>query len=128
MPAEGALRRTAQVLVAALFTASIVVAGPAAPKAAAGPGSWLNPCNAPGGSYVCDKAEKGAKYLYDKSGADSVVNSVKGAADFATDPFGYIEDKIQGGTQQLFQAFGQELTGKNPESPSPTDAPQGSTP
>lgn len=118
MQAEFARRRTAQVLVAAMFAVSLVVAGPAAPKAHALPGpGWLNPCNAPGGKTVCDKAEQGAKWLYDKSGADSVVDGVSSAVDFASDPLGYLEQKLRSGTKGMFAAFGEELTGKKPADP-----------
>ncbi|MFE9250840.1 hypothetical protein [Streptomyces sp. NPDC007088] len=118
MQAECARRRTVQVLVAALFAVSLIFAGPAAPKAQALPGpGWLNPCNAPGGKTVCDKAEQGAKWLYDKSGADSVVNDVNSAVDFASDPLGYLEQKLRSGTKGMFAAFGEELTGKKPADP-----------
>jgi hypothetical protein len=116
MQAESARRRIAQGVVTALFAASLFVAGPAAPKAHAGPG-WLNPCNAPGGKAVCDKAEQGAKWLYDNSGADSIVDGVSGAVDFASDPLGYLEQKLRAGTKGMFEAFGEELTGKKPADP-----------
>lgn len=108
----------AQGLVAAIFAASIVVAGPGAPEAQAidAPG-WLNPCNAPGGKTVCEKAEEGAKWLYDNSGADSVVEGVSEAVDFASDPLGYLEQKVRSGTESMFSAFGEELTGKKPSAP-----------
>ncbi|MFI9772757.1 hypothetical protein ACIHJG_38855 [Streptomyces sp. NPDC052415] len=115
----------AQGLVSTMFAASIVVAGPAAPPAHAdvdGPG-WLNPCNAPGGKTVCEKAEEGAKWLYDKSGADSVVEGVTEAVDFASDPLGYLEQKLRSGTKGMFSAFGEELTGKKP--PEPKDGKKG---
>ncbi|MET7489838.1 hypothetical protein [Streptomyces sp. NPDC005538] len=111
MQADFVRRRMAQGLVAAMFAASIVVAGPAAPEAQAIPG-WSNPCNLPGGKTVCDKAEDGAKWLYDKSGADSVVDGVSGAVDFASDPLGYLEQKLRSGTKGMFSAFGEELAGK----------------
>ncbi|MFF3957500.1 hypothetical protein ACFYY1_30445 [Streptomyces sp. NPDC001890] len=112
-------RRVAQGVVAAMFAASIVVAGPAAPQAHADvdvPG-WLNPCNAPGGKTVCKKAEEGAKWLYDKSGTESLVEGVSTAVDFASDPLGYLEQKIRSGTKGMFSAFGEELTGKKPDAP-----------
>jgi hypothetical protein len=119
MQAEFLRRRAAQGLVAAMFAASIVVAGPAAPQAHADvevPG-WLNPCNVPGGKAVCEKAEEGAKLLYDKSGADSVVEGVSAAVDFASDPLGYLEQKLRSGTKGMFSAFGEELTGEKPTAP-----------
>lgn len=115
MQADFVRRRMAQGLVAAMFAASIIVAGPVAPQAHAD--ISLNPCNAPGGKYVCDKAEEGAKWLYDKSGADSVVDGVSGAVDFASDPLGYLEQKLRSGTKGMFSAFGEELTGKKPSEP-----------
>ncbi|MFD5079647.1 hypothetical protein [Streptomyces sp. NPDC058371] len=114
MQADFTRRRIAQGVIAAMFAASIVVVGPLAPKAEAIPDS-LNPCNAPGGSYVCDKAEEGADWLYDKSGADSLVEGVSGVVDFATDPLGYMEQKLRSGTQGMFEAFGEALTGKKPD-------------
>lgn len=111
--ADSAGRRMAQGLVAAMFAASIVVVGPSAPKAQAIP-SGLNPCNAPGGKYVCDKAKQGAEWLYNESGAASVVDAAGQTADFATDPLGYIEQKLSDGTKGMFEAFGEELTGKKP--------------
>ncbi|MFE7332548.1 hypothetical protein ACFU8W_48470 [Streptomyces sp. NPDC057565] len=111
MQADVVRRRVAEGLAAVLIAASFVVASPVAPQAEADAG-WLTPCNAPGGKYVCDKAEKGAKWLYDKSGTDSLVDGVVTAADFATDPLGYIEGKVRAGAQGLFQAFGEELTGE----------------
>jgi hypothetical protein len=111
MQADFVRRRMAQGLVAAMFAASLVVAGPAALKAHAIPG-WANPCNLPGGKLACKKAESGAKWLYDKSGADSVVDGVSEAVDFASDPLGYMEQKLRAGTKGMFSAFGEELTGK----------------
>ncbi|MFI5864601.1 hypothetical protein [Streptomyces sp. NPDC051546] len=99
-----------------MFAASLVVAGPAAPEAHAVPG-WANPCNLPGGKTVCKKATDGAKWLYDKSGADSLVEGVGEAIDFASDPLGYMEQKVRAGTKSMFGAFGEELTGKNPNEP-----------
>ena len=101
-----------------MFAACIVVAGPAAPEAQASEVSGLlNPCNAPGGKAVCEKADEGAKWLYDKSGADSVVEGVGEAVDFASDPLGYLEQKLRSGTKDMFSAFGEELTGKKPSAP-----------
>lgn len=119
MQADFARRRMAQGLVAAMFAASLVVAGPAAPEARADVdvSSWLNPCNAPGGKAVCEKAKEGAKWLYDKSGADSVVEGVSEAADFASDPLGHLEQKLRSGAKGMFSAFGEELTGKKPPEP-----------
>lgn len=116
MQADFVRRRMAQGLVAAMFATSLVVAGPAAPKAHAIPG-WVNPCNLPGGKTVCDKASDGAKWLYDKSGTDSIVEGVGEAIDFASDPLGYLEQKLRSGTKSMFGAFGQELTGKDPNAP-----------
>ncbi|MEV4872835.1 hypothetical protein [Streptomyces syringium] len=113
MQADFVWRRIAQGLVTVMFTASLVVAGPPASKAHAFP----NPCNAPGGKWVCKKAKDGAKWLYDKSGADSVVDGVTEAVDFASDPLGYLEEKLRSGTKGMFAAFGEELTGKNPADP-----------
>ncbi|MFF1678365.1 hypothetical protein ACFVYG_20290 [Streptomyces sp. NPDC058256] len=117
MQADAARRRMARGLIAAMFAAAIVVVGPSSPRAEADPG-WLNPCNAPGGSYVCDKAEEGAEWLYDKSGTGSLVEGVSEAIDFGTDPLGYMEQKLRSGTQGMFEAFGEELTGKKPSTPS----------
>ncbi|MDI9889481.1 hypothetical protein QMZ92_35570 [Streptomyces sp. HNM0645] len=119
MLADFLRRRMAQGVVAAMFAVSIVVAGPAAPKAHADNDLpvWLNPCNAPGGKMVCEKADEGAKWLYDKSGADSVVEGVSEAIDFASDPLGYLEQKLRSGTKSMFGAFGEELTGKKPTAP-----------
>ncbi|MFF2205994.1 hypothetical protein [Streptomyces sp. NPDC058145] len=112
------VRRVAQSMVAALFAACLAVAGPAALKAQADDGlGSLSPCNLPGGKFVCDTADKGSKWLYDKSGADTVVDTASGAIDFATDPLGYLEQKLRSGTKGMFSAFGEELTGKKPSSP-----------
>ncbi|MFF8618640.1 hypothetical protein [Streptomyces sp. NPDC015350] len=116
MQADFARRRLAQGLVAVMFAASLVVAGPAAPKAHAIPG-WANPCNLPGGKTVCKKAADGAKWLYDKSGADSLVEGMSEAIDFASDPLGYMEQKVRSGAKGMFSAFGEELTGKKPGKP-----------
>ncbi|MER7194808.1 hypothetical protein [Streptomyces flaveolus] len=118
MQADLARRWVTQGIVAVLFAASMVVAGPAAPEAQAldAPG-WLNPCNLPGGAPVCKKADEGAMWLYDKSGADSVVSGVSEAVDFASDPLGYLEQKLRSGTQGMFSAFGEELTGTKPPEP-----------
>lgn len=109
MQADLARRRFAQVLVTALFAASVIVAGPAAPKAHAFP----NPCNAPGGRYVCGKAAEGAALVLD----NSVTGSITDAVDFATDPLGYLEQKIRSGTEGMFSSFGEALTGKKPSAP-----------
>ncbi|MFJ5951343.1 hypothetical protein [Streptomyces noursei] len=124
MQADFVRRRMAQGIVAAIFAASIVVAGPATPQAHALPG-WANPCNLPGGKTVCKKAEDGAKWLYDKSGASSVVEGVGSAIDFASDPLGYMEQKLRTGTQNMFSAFGEELTGKKPSAPKNGKKPKG---
>ncbi|MFD6465391.1 hypothetical protein [Streptomyces goshikiensis] len=112
-------RRAAQALVTAALAASVLVAGPAAPQARADVKvpEWANPCNAPGGRYLCDKARKGGEWLYENSGAKDVVDGVGSAVDFASDPFGYIEGKLRGGTKGMFEAFGEELTGKKPSAP-----------
>jgi hypothetical protein len=119
MQGDFAQRRLAEGVAVVLFTVSLAIAGPAAPRAHADVGvpGWLNPCNAPGGKAVCDKAEEGAKWLYDKSGADSVVAGVGQAADFASDPLGYLEQKLRAGSKGMFSAFGEELTGKKPPDP-----------
>ncbi|MFH0246079.1 hypothetical protein ACGRHY_27515 [Streptomyces sp. HK10] len=127
MQADLVRRRMAQGIAAAVFAASIVVAGPAAPQAHADvkiPG-WINPCNLPGGKTACKKAEEGAKWIYDKSGADSVVEGVSEAVDFASDPLGYLEQKLRSGTKSMFGAFGEELTGKNPNEPKKGKAKKG---
>lgn len=116
MQAEFMRRRVAYGLVTAVFASLLVVAGPAAPKAQAVPG-LPNPCNLPGGKTVCGKVEDGAEWLYDKSGADSVVGGVSAAIDFASDPLGYLEQKLRHGTKSMFGAFGEELTGENPNEP-----------
>lgn len=119
MQADFVRRRMAQGIVAAMFAASIVVAGPAVHQAHADskvPG-WINPCNLPGGKTACKKAEEGAKWIYDKSGADSVVEGMNKAVDFASDPLGYLEQKLRSGTKSMFGAFGEELTGKKPAAP-----------
>ncbi|MEU5242394.1 hypothetical protein ACH4UR_37465 [Streptomyces lydicus] len=117
MQAKAVRRRIAKGLVAAMFAASIVVAGPAAPKAQADMPGWLNPCNSSGGRYLCNKAKEGAKWLYDKSGLHDAVDTVSETADFASDPLGYMEQKLRSGTQSMFSAFGEELTGKKPSAP-----------
>ncbi|MFE8941147.1 hypothetical protein ACFYNX_27195 [Streptomyces sp. NPDC007872] len=112
-------RRAAQALVTVMLAISAVVAGPAAPQARADVTvpDWANPCNAPGGKYLCDKAKEGAEWLYENSGAKSLANGVGSVADFTSDPFGYIEGKLRGGTKGMFEAFGEELTGKKPSVP-----------
>ncbi|MGW3387333.1 hypothetical protein [Streptomyces cinereoruber] len=124
MQAEFMQRRVAQGLVAAMFASLLVVAGPAAPKAQAIPG-WANPCNLPGGKTVCDKAEDGARWLAENTGALSVAENVGAAVDFATDPLGYLEQKLRSGAKSMFGAFGEELTGKNPNDPKKDKAKQG---
>ncbi|MFF8431048.1 hypothetical protein ACF07Y_39125 [Streptomyces sp. NPDC016566] len=112
----------AQGFVAALFAASVVITGPSAPRAQAVPDS-LNPCNLPGGKYVCDKAEKGTKWLYDNSGADTLVDGISETVDFSTDPLGYIANHMRGGSQALFNSFGEALTGKK-VNPHPKSTPK----
>ncbi|WP_331726237.1 hypothetical protein [Streptomyces sp. NBC_00470] len=107
MQADVFRRRVAQGLVTALFAISLVTAGPAAPQAQALP----NPCNLPGGKYVCGAAKAGANLI---DSADNIASGVSHAVDFASDPFGYIEQKVRAGAQKLFTAFGEELTGKKP--------------
>ncbi|MET9107617.1 hypothetical protein [Streptomyces zhihengii] len=116
MQADLVRRRMAQGIAATLFAASVVVAGPGSPQAHAEAEvpAWINPCNLPGGKTACKKVEEGAKWIYDKSGADSVVTGVSEAVDFASDPLGYLEQKLRSGTRSMFGAFGEELTGKNP--------------
>ncbi|MFD4243707.1 hypothetical protein ACFWP3_19230 [Streptomyces sp. NPDC058525] len=122
-------RRAAQALVTAMLAASVVVAGPAVPQARAVevPG-WVNPCNAPGGKYLCDKAKKGGIWLYENTGAKGVVDGVSSAVDFASDPFGYIEGKVRSGTKGMFDAFGEELTGKKPSAPAGGNKPKDGKP
>lgn len=119
MPADAVRRRMAQGLAAALFAGSVVVAGPAVSQAQAAPPvpDWLNPCNAPGGKVACDKAEKGARWIVENSGAIGAVETVTTAVDFATDPLGYLEGKLRAGTKGMFDAFGEQLTGKKPSEP-----------
>lgn len=114
MQAEAVRRGVARVVVAAMVAALAAVAGPVTPKAEA---ADLNPCNLPGGKQVCDTVEKGAKLVYEGSGAKSLVEGVEGAMDFASDPLGYIEQKLRRGTQGMFEAFGEALTGKKPPTP-----------
>ncbi|MFB6984523.1 hypothetical protein [Streptomyces sp. NPDC056304] len=129
MQADFARRRMVQGIVAAMVASSIVVAGPAAPQAHAGVSNSVNPCNAPGGKWVCDKAEKGTKWLYDKSGAESVVEGASAAVDFATDPLGYFESKLRSGTRKMFESFGEKLTGKKTEDDeTPAANPKGGNP
>jgi len=105
-----AMRRLSQVLAAAVFSTLLLIAWPVAPAAHA---DGYNPCDLPGGAYVCQKVEQGSKSLYENSGAKAVVDSASSAVDFATDPLGYIEDKLRNGTKGMFQAFGQELIGQD---------------
>ncbi|MEU3640933.1 hypothetical protein AB0H23_32505 [Streptomyces albogriseolus] len=116
MQADFVRRRMAQGLVAAMFAASLVVVGPTAPKAHAIPG-WANPCNLPGGKTVCEKASDGAMWLYENSATDDLVIGVAKSIDFASDPLGYMEQKLRAGTKGMFSAFGEELTGKKVEDP-----------
>lgn len=75
---------------------------------------------------MCDKVEEGAKWLYDKSGADSAVEGATAAVDFATDPLGYFESKLRAGTRKMFESFSEELTGKKPgEDEDPNRKPKG---
>ncbi|MER5891208.1 hypothetical protein ABT160_46000 [Streptomyces sp. NPDC001941] len=110
MQAESLLKRLAPVLAAVVFATVFVVAGPNPPRAEALP----NPCNLSGGRAICGKVEEGAKWLYEKSGTGSLVEGVSEAVDFASDPLGYMEQKLRQGTKSMFGAFGEELTGKNP--------------
>ncbi|WP_331732840.1 hypothetical protein OG613_48760 (plasmid) [Streptomyces sp. NBC_00015] len=119
-PAELSWRRLGPALVAIVLTASAFVVGPSAPEAQALP----NPCNLPGGEYLCKKAVQGTIWLDENTPlldaarkVDSAADAVSSAADFASDPFGYIEAKVRGGTQGMFDAFGEELTGKRPSAP-----------
>ncbi|MFD6329176.1 hypothetical protein ACFWGI_06305 [Streptomyces niveus] len=112
MQADLARRRMTQALVAVMFAAFVLIAGPGTPKAHAIP----NPCNAPGGKYVCDKAMKGAEVVLENSGG-SLVEGVTEAADFATDPLGYLEKKLRSGTEEMFSSFGEALTGKKASAP-----------
>lgn len=119
-----ALRRWAvQALATATVAASVVLAGPQAHADGEVPYS-LNPCNAPGGKYLCDKAKKGAEWLYENSGAKGAVEGVSSVADFASDPFGYIEGKLRSGSKEMFEAFGEELTGKKPTAPAGDNKPK----
>ncbi|MFF9157613.1 hypothetical protein ACF1AB_35940 [Streptomyces sp. NPDC014846] len=109
MRADFARRRLSQGLATALIAVSAIVAGPTAGKAEAfGPSI----CDLPGGKYACKKADEGLKWMYDKSGADTLVDGASEAIDFATDPLGYMANHMRGGAQALFNSFGEELTGK----------------
>ncbi|MFE0774142.1 hypothetical protein [Streptomyces sp. NPDC058861] len=110
----------------AMLAVSVLLAGPAVPQARADvkvPG-WVNPCNAPGGKYLCDKAKKGGEWLYENSGAKGLVDGVGSVVDFGSDPFGYIEGKLRGGTKGMFEAFGEELTGKKSSATAGGDKPK----
>ncbi|MGP3951256.1 hypothetical protein [Streptomyces sp. 7N604] len=117
MQADYVRRWLAQGLVAALLSASFIVAGPAAPKAHAVDWDDFNPCNLPGGGVACKKAEEGSKWLYENSPVKGAVETTAEVVDFATDPLGYIESKLRAGTKGMFEAFGEELTGKKPSAP-----------
>lgn len=119
-PAELSWRRLGPALVAIALTVSALIVGPSAPKAHAVP----NPCNLPGGEYLCKKAAEGTVWLDENTPifdaarkVDSAVDTVSSAADFASDPLGYMENKLRGGTKGMFEAFGEELTGKKPSAP-----------
>lgn len=114
MPANSLSRLAARVVLVLILAATARVAAPS-PAAHADGWDTFNPCNLPGGAYACQKVEEGSKWLYKASGAESVVNSASSAIDFATDPLGYIDERLRTGFQGLFKAFGEELTGK--ESP-----------
>ncbi|MFD7861537.1 hypothetical protein [Streptomyces sp. NPDC059783] len=103
-------------VLAAVLAILLVVAIPVGPRAHAAP-SWVNPCNLPGGSTVCDKVKDGTKLIYDIACACSLAGSVGEAINFATDPLGYMEQKLRSGAKSMFGAFGEELTGKNPNKP-----------
>ncbi|MFD8897594.1 hypothetical protein [Streptomyces ardesiacus] len=45
------------------------------------------------------------------------AKSIDSAIDFASDPLGYLEQKLRSGTKGMFSAFGEELTGKKPAEP-----------
>lgn len=118
--AELSWRRLGPALVAIVLAASAFVVGPSAPEAQAVP----NPCNLPGGEYLCKKAVQGTVWLDENTPlfdvarkVDSAADAVSSAADFASDPFGYIESKVRGGTKGMFSAFGEELTGKKVDEP-----------
>ncbi|MFE7777689.1 hypothetical protein ACFU5O_28075 [Streptomyces sp. NPDC057445] len=114
-------RRLAQITAVVLLAGAAVVVGPSAPEAKAAPPNPLSPCNLPGGKYVCDKAQKGAEWLYENTpgveGVAGAVDAASTAVDFATDPLGYIEAKLRSGSKGMLEAFGEELTGKKPTAP-----------
>ncbi|MEU6070537.1 hypothetical protein ABZ864_40385 [Streptomyces sp. NPDC047082] len=120
-PADRSWRRLGHALVAVVVAASAFIVGPSAPEAQAAP----NPCNLPGGKYLCKKAldgvvwaDKNVPGLHEAGSAvGSAIDTASDVADFATDPLGYIEGKLRGGTKALFEAFGEELTGKKPGAP-----------
>jgi hypothetical protein len=111
--AELPWRRLGPAVVAITLAASAFVVGPSAPKAQALP----NPCNLPGGKYLCDKAVDGVIWADKNTAIFDAARTVNSVADFATDPFGYIEGKLRGGTKGMFEAFGEELTGKKASAP-----------
>jgi hypothetical protein len=121
MRAESGRRWLARGVVAALFSTVLVAAPPAPPKAHAVP----NPCNLPGGDTACEMAGKSAKWVAENvpgaksagEAANGVVDGVGEAVDFASDPLGYLEQKLRSGTKGMFSAFGEELTGKKPKDP-----------
>ncbi|MFH8257629.1 hypothetical protein [Streptomyces roseolus] len=118
MQAESVERRAVAAVIGAVFLAWLVFFGPSVPRAQALP----NLCNLPGGTYLCEKAIEGAVWadknvpgLHEAGEAvNSVVETVDDAIDFASDPLGYMEQKLRSGTKSMFGAFGEELTGKNP--------------
>jgi hypothetical protein len=96
-----------------VLTVSALVVGPSAPRAHAAP----NPCNLPGGDYLCKKAVEGTIWLDENTPLFDTARKVDSAIDFATDPLGYMENKLRGGTKGMFEAFGEELTGRKPSAP-----------
>ena len=121
MQADFARRCMAQGVVASMFAAFLVVVGPATTTAQAAP----NPCNLPGGHYVCKKAVDGAEWIDENvpgvheagEAIDSAIDTAGSVVDFASDPLGYLEGKLRDGTKGMFSAFGEERTGKKPSAP-----------
>ncbi|WP_440580935.1 hypothetical protein [Streptomyces sp. PT19] len=115
MQADSLLRRhrIGPAVAALAITVATTVVGPAASQAKALP----NPCNLPGGKYVCKKAAQGVIWADENTAVLDAAKSIDSAIDFASDPLGYLEVKLRSGTKGMFSAFGEELTGKKPTEP-----------
>jgi hypothetical protein len=114
MQADSLRHRLTQGLAAILFAACILLAGPAVPRAHADVPDWLNPCNLPGGTTVCKKSMQGSLWMLENTAVGDVATGVSTVVDFASDPLGYLEQKLRSGAKGMFSAFGEELTGKEP--------------